>query len=297
MKSSSVSKPDVYERVTNLVIDKLAQGVVPWKSPYLAQGGFPKNFFTGKRYRGMNVFLLAMRGYESPWFLTYRQAQDMGGQVRKGERGALVVKAGQFEPKDENGEKESERWYLKGYTVFNACQIDGIEFPKPENIRTRERVKSNALAEETVRAMPHPPKILIGRKVIGCYNRHLDEVDVPVRERMVSDGEYYSTLFHELVHSTGHELRLARESLLKSKAFGARETERLYSLEELVAEMGASFLCAHVGIENETLDSSAAYLDSWLRVLKAKDNKRWIIKAASAAQKAADYILGKEVPA
>ena len=127
--NSNTSKKDIYQTVTDRMISALERGTAPWQSPYLGAYGFPQNFVTRKAYRGINVWLLALAGYSSPFWMTYRQAQDLGGNVRKGEHGSFVVKYGTFNKEDEESGEVENRMYLKGYTVFNGCQIEGIEFP------------------------------------------------------------------------------------------------------------------------------------------------------------------------
>ena len=293
-----MKQQDIYEQVTNRIISQLEQGVVPWKSPYFSKVGFPRNFSTGKRYQGINVFLLASLRFTSPYFLTYIQAQQLGGNVRKGEKGSLVIKYGTYTKELEGAstpeESEERRKYLKGYTVFHASQIEGISFPEPEGMSELPSTVSGDRARALVAGMPNPPKFAEG-SAVPCYRPKQDSVDMPDRRFFTSEEAYHSTLFHELTHSTGHESRLARKSLLENKGIDAEcEARKTYAEEELVAEMGASFLCAHAGIAEGEFENSAAYLQGWIDALKSKDAKGWIIRAASLAQKAADYILNAQ---
>lgn len=294
MKKNKANQSNVYQRVTERICELLEQGVSPWKSHCFAEVGFPANYSTRKAYRGINVFLLGSMRYTSPWFLTYLQAKELGGQVRKGEKGALVVKCGTWSRKtkteaDEAAEKE-ERHYLKAYTVFNACQIDGIDFPAPKPIAPQNRGRELEEAERIVQGMPKPPGIIEGRTAVPHYKLRADEVQMPGREYFGSLDRYYLSLFHELTHATGHESRLARDTLIKGSREG-EAGEKRYSKEELIAEMGASFLAAFAGIDHDGHEESAAYLQGWLEVLRAKNHERWIVEAASKAQAAADYIL------
>jgi antirestriction protein ArdC len=293
-------KQDIYEQVTSRIITQLEQGVIPWKSPYFSTIGFPKNFNSGKEYRGINIFLLGSLRFTSPYFLTFMQAKERGGNVRKGERGSLVVKYGTY-TKEGEGEavassetNEGERRYLKAYTVFNAAQIEGIEFPTEAPAALPVSNECNR-AREIIAGMPHAPAIKEGA-AIPCYRPSTDSVHMPERGFFVSEEAYYSTLFHELSHATGHASRLARKSLMENKGMDstAAEARKVYAEEELVAEMGASFLNAHAGIIDAEFENSAAYLQGWIDALKSKDAKGWIIRAASQAQKAADYILNVE---
>ena len=288
-------KHDIYAEVTNRIITQLEQGVIPWKSPYFSKVGFPRNFSTGNPYHGINVFLLGSLRYTSPYFLTFIQAKELGGHIRKGEHGSLVVKYGTYtkEPEGTASAEASEehRKYLKAYTVFHASQVEGIAFPEAENV---SELLANAACDRDramVAGMPKAPAIHSGT-AIPCYRRSSDSVHMPERRFFTSEEAFFSTLFHELTHSTGRETRLARKSLLESKGIDAEgEARKVYAEEELVAEMGASFLCAHAGIIEAELENSAAYLQGWIDALKSKDAKGWIIRAASQAQKAADYIL------
>jgi antirestriction protein ArdC len=245
-------------------------------------------------YRGINVFLLASRRYTSPWFLTFLQAQELGGHVRKGERGSLVIKYGTYkaeEPPEGQPEETKRRGYLKGYTVFNAAQIDGIAFPEVEGLPTFKPTAACDRAPEIVAGMPKAPPISEGA-AIPHYRPATDSIHMPEHKFFTSEPAYFSVLFHELIHSTGHLSRLARKSLLENKGmFADGESRKTYAEEELVAEMGAAFLNAHSGIMGGELPNSAAYLQGWIEALKSKDAKSWIIRAASQAQKAADFIL------
>lgn len=289
-------KYDIYNEVTNRILTQLEQGVIPWKSPYFSKVGFPRNFSSGNPYHGINIFLLGSLRYTSPFFLTFLQAKELGGNVRKGEKGFLVIKYGTYSRAEEiaaaGGEQPAEsRRFLKGYTVFHASQIEGIEFPEPVNAPELPASAACDRARALVAGMPNPPKFEEGTAV-PCYRRGSDSVHMPERRFFTSEESYYSTLFHELSHSTGHRSRLARPSLLESEGIEAEgDARKTYAEEELVAEMGASFLCAHAGIVEAELENSAAYLQGWIDALKSKDAKGWIIRAASQAQKAADYIL------
>ncbi len=284
-------KPNIYDQVTDRIIAQLEQGIVPWQSPYFSKVGFPRNFSSGNPYHGINVFLLGSLRYTSPWFLTYIQAKELGGHVMKGEKGSLVIKYGTYTKEAEGEASDEQRKYLKGYTVFHASQIEGITFPEPESVPELPASAACDRARAMVAAMPKAPAMQEGTAV-PCYRRSSDSVHMPERRFFTSEEAYFATLFHELTHATGHESRLARKSLLENKGIDAEgEARKTYAEEELVAEMGASFLCAHAGIIEAELENSAAYLQGWIDALKSKDAKGWIIRAASQAQKAADFIL------
>lgn len=291
---------DVYEQVTARILEKLAEGTIPWLSPSIARVGFPRNFSTGKHYRGINVFLLSMQQFHSPYFLTFLQAKDLGGHVRKGERGFPVIKVGTWEkktqelcaPPEENS--STPRHFLRFYTVFNASQIEGIEFPEPPPCPDYTESEKGQAARQIAEGMPNPPDIFEGRKAIPHYVPATDTVELPDRRTFLAEWRFYKTLFHELAHSTGHASRLARKSLTENPGIAASETSGLktYCEEELVAEMTAAFLGASAGIIEDGFENSAAYLKGWMDVLKVSDHRKWLVRAASEAQKAADYILG-----
>jgi len=292
--SPAEARIDPYQAVTDLIIEHLERGVVPWRCPWQREVGIPRNFHTGKTYNGINVLLLGLRHMPSPYWLTFRQAQERGGHVRKGERGSHVIKVGESksssadeaEATDEPGRK---RLFLREYTVFNAVQIEGIDFP-PVNpipqLPVSERIEA---AEQIVAEMQLPPTIKEGVSTVASYRMATDILQMPAFTTFESAEAYYLTLFHELVHATGHPSRLNRESLIKHDGFGGK----VYSQEELVAEMGAAFLGMETHIVSDAHEQSAAYLQSWLDVLRVKEHKRWIIQAAAQATKAANYIQNR----
>ncbi|WP_170266883.1 ArdC family protein [Brevifollis gellanilyticus] len=292
--STAESRIDPYQAVTNLIIEHLERGVVPWRCPWQREVGIPRNFHTGKTYNGVNVLLLGLRHMASPYWLTFRQAQERGGHVRRGEHGARIIKVGNPKsPDDENSDQPTQQRrksnYLRGYTVFNATQIEGIEFPPLPNIPQlcpHERIQA---AEQIVSEMQLPPTIKEGMTTAACYRMTTDTVHIPALAAFESAETFYNTLFHELIHASGHADRLNRESLIKHDGFGGK----VYSQEELVAEMGAAFLCMECHIVNDSHEKSAAYLQSWLDVLRVTDHKRWIIQAASHAGKATAFILNR----
>lgn len=188
------------------------------------------------------------------------------------------------------------RKFLKLYTVFNACQIDGIAFPELPKCETYAESAMAENARRIVAEMPCPPKINEGRKSYPHYLPDLDTVEMPGRETFRAEWRFYKTLFHELAHSTGHASRLNRQSLTENRGrYAVGDDRKTYCQEELVVEMTAAFLGARAGIIEDGFENSAAYLHGWLEVLKVKDNKTWLVKAASDAQKAADYVLGREI--
>lgn len=297
--SSGGKLSDLYEQITNRIIDQLAKGVVPWKSPYFSKTGFPRNFSSQKEYQGINVLLLGSQRFTSPDFLTFLQAKELGGCVRKGERGFLVVKYGNYSKDDDQakeGDPAKQRGYLKGYTVFHSSQIDGIDFPEPIAVKELTTTEKTDRARAIVEAMPQRPPISEG-SAVPCYRKHSDSIQMPSIGYFTNEEAYYSTLFHELGHATGHHSRLARKSLIENRGMDATgdTARKIYAEEELVAEMTASFLNARAGIMEVEIENSAAYLQSWINALRSKDAKSWIVRAASQGQKAADFILGRHL--
>jgi antirestriction protein ArdC len=278
--SSLPQGSSVYQIITEQIVKQLESGVAPWHKPWATQ--IPRNLASGRAYRGINVFLLASRGYGSPYWLTYKQATERGGHVRKGEHGSKVVfwKIGTREVEDADGETmQKQSFLLRYYTVFNVEQCEGV--PAPGADRAVNPIEE---CERIVAGMPNPPAIT--QDAQAWYRPSTDTVGMPARNAFDSAEDYYSTLFHELTHSTGHPSRIGREGIEKLNTFGSES----YSREELIAEMGAAMLAGVAGIERRTLANSASYLKSWINVLKA--DSRMVVGAASQAQKAADYIQG-----
>lgn len=288
------STRDIYQEVTNRIVSYLEQGTVPWKNP-IKRGtgdGWPKNLDSGKRYRGINVFLLGLtaweRGYASDYWLTFKQAREHGGSVRKGEKGSLVTFFKLYATTDKQTGEEIEIPVLKHFTAFNAEQIDGIAAPDtPDDESATEPFTPIETAESIVANFTAKPAIHHDGGTRACYRPVSDSVHMPKHERFEREETYYTTLFHELTHSTGHSSRLDRGLDTELAPFGSPD----YSREELIAEMGAAFLSAAAGISEPTIEQSASYLQSWIKVLKG--DKRLVVRAASSAQKAADLILSE----
>lgn len=281
----------VYDVINSRIMELLQQGTVPWRKTWHSQNNMPKNFVSGKEYRGVNVFMLACQEYSSRWWFTYKQATERGGHVRKGEKSTPVVFWKWIDRKDaDGGDQEASTNgkvpLLKYYNVFNLDQIEGIKAPSSPETATNP-FSPIKRAQETIAGMPLPPDIRHGGNK-ACYSPMLDYVKLPEPESFDSPEEYYSTAFHELIHSTGHASRVGRKGILEPSYFGSHE----YSKEELVAEMGAAFLCGHAGIEQKTLGNSTAYIAGWLKALK--NDRTLLVHAAAQAQKASEYILSRE---
>ncbi len=291
-----MAKFDVYEEVTNQIIAALEQGVKPWECPWQRNAAALPLRVTGESYRGINHILLNLKawaqGYRNPVWMTFKQAKGLGGMVRKGEKSSLVVKYGTFEAKDEAPEGETDakmRGYLKAYRVFNVQQIDGLEeqFPTPD--------EAKPLATRPIEQLSHIAADVIEKMGVGyaeggdraCYVPSLDKVHMPELSKFKGAELFYSTLFHELSHATGHKRRCDRT---KEKA-GSKFGNAVYAMEELVAEISAAMMGAQLGFQPAHIEDSASYVQSWLTVLR--DDKRAIVKAAAAAQRSADYLMSK----
>jgi antirestriction protein ArdC len=287
---TTADKKDIYQTVTDSIIAMLEAGVKPWAPGHNAKDcGLPviPTRANGQAYRGINVALLwgaaEMKGYRHQTWMTFNQAKELGGCVRKGERATPVVYWGTFKAQaddtDEGGEDGKARMFAKGYSVFNIEQIDGLParfYDAPAPVSTADRIKvADAWAVASGADIRHG-----GSQ--AYFSPKGDYVQLPPLEAYFEPERYYSTLAHELTHWTGHESRLARE-------FGKRFGNQAYAFEELVAELGAAFACARLGIETETREDHASYLASWLKVLRA--DKRAIFTAASKAQAACDYLF------
>ena len=268
----------IYDWVTERIIAKLEEGTIPWRCSWVT-GGAPMNFISKKPYRGFNVFMLAMAGYASPYWMSRKQILGKGGMIRKGERSSMVTfwKVTKRKELGKDGKPEKS-FILRYYNVWNVEQTDGIDYPKPEKTE-HDPIE----ACDTIMAQYEtcPPITHEGGR---AFYRHADDtITMPPMEYFKQTPEYYSTLFHEAAHSTGHTSRLGRD-------LNAARGSESYSFEELVAEMTAAMLCGKAGIEMQTLDNSAAYIANWLR--RFKSDTTMAVKAASKAQKAADYVIG-----
>ena len=274
---------NVYEVITARILEELERGVVPWRRPWdLVES---RNVATGKKYRGVNAITLP-----GGWFGTFKQIQDLGGHVKKGVHGFPVVffsfpdHAKEKEEEKEEGKEDGRTApIIRYYHVFRVEDCEGL---KIEKIEEGSKPSSIEAAEAIIQKMPNRPVIIEKTSTKAYYCPSTDTVQIPSRSQFSRIEEFYSTLFHELAHSTGHADRLGRKTLTAAAAFGSDE----YGKEELVAEFGASFLCGEAKIDNTTIKNSAAYINSWKKVIKA--DVTLVLKAAGMGQKAADYILG-----
>lgn len=279
-----MAKFNIYEEITNRIIEQLENGVVPWHKPWSGVANGAYNRISKKPYSLLNQMLLKYDGE----YATYKQWSELGGKVKKGEKSEIVVfwKVLQIE-EDKDGKIEKKSIPLLKYiNVFHISQIDGVE-PKSieviehKPIEEAEKIKNDYASREN----------LIIKELItdeAFYSPSRDYIQVPCKEQYKDIMEFYSTLFHEMIHSTGHRDRLGRlDCSVQFAGFGSEN----YSKEELIAEIGSAFLMNNIGIETpNTFNNSAAYIQNWLQVLK-NDNK-FIVSASSKAEKAMKYILG-----
>lgn len=284
-----MAKANVYEMVTERIIAELEKGVIPWEKPWTGVRSGAYNRVSKRPYSLLNQMLLKHTGE----YATYKQWQDLGGQVKKGEKSEIVVFWKIFEAEETNkdtGEKETKKIpLLRYYNVFHISQVEGVEPLAPEQlndevepIEEADKIITDYITREHI-------EFTECRSNEAYYSPSQDAVVVPMKEQYKVINEYYSTTFHELTHSTGHKNRLNRLETGAVAAFGS-ET---YSKEELVAEIGSASLMNLLGIETvKTFRNSAAYIQSWLQVLR-NDNK-FIVSASSKAEKAVNYILAAE---
>lgn len=292
------ARRDLYQEITDTVLAALDEGTVPWHKPWTENpaAGLPTSLSTGRAYRGANVFLLYLagmaRGYTSTYWGTYKAIAERGGQVRKGEKGTTVVFWKRLQVATTAEERAQGRGdskvipMLRHYTVFNAEQADGL----PERYLTApERPEGFDPIEECeaiVAGYAAGPLVKEGGLDGAWYSPARDLVSMPDRGDFEGAEEFYSTLFHELGHSTGHASRLNRPGITEGHRFGSE----MYGKEELVAEMTAAMLSAVAGIHQTTVPNSTAYLAGWIRTIKGEP--KLIVQAAGLAQRAADRILG-----
>lgn len=314
--TKSTKKIDVYEMVQERILSALDAGTIPWQKPWKGGDG-PANLRSKKLYRGINVFLLGyaalLKGYGSRYWVTFKQAKELAekqnpeplemrqtksgevpyhGGVRKGEKSTVVVFWKFIDKKEKGKVIRDERTgkpvkipLLRYYNVFNLDQCDGIT--DPDSLNPGEEFEPIHNCEQVVDNMPKRPETSHGGDR-ACYYPTADTVHVPKPESFDSPEHYYCTLFHEYGHSTGHKSRLNRDGIEQFNGFGTHE----YSKEELIAEMCAAMLCGVCGIEGKVIENSASYIDHWRK--KISEDKRLVVTAAGAAQRAADFILDRK---
>lgn len=291
-RSPPKARADVYGIVTERIIALMESGKLDWRKTWKLRTGAPRNYQSGRPYRGINLILLAFSGFASPWWLTYRQIQELGGTLRKGEKSSIVTffKPRYEEREDpETGEKYQHKTGIlfRYYHVFNLDQVDGI--PDKEAPKDHEKI-------------PGPQELLDGlRPFINAvahgnpaYRPKDDILVMPAMGEFSDAPEYYATYYHEAIHWTGHPSRIGRKGVQEVLEGKARFGDDVYSQEELVAELGAAFLAGLTGIGDRVEKNNAAYLQHWIKVLK--EDTQLIIRAASQAQVAVDYLLAMVEP-
>ena len=272
---------DLYQEITNRIMSQMEGGVIPWRKPWVSSGSCI-SYASGKPYSLLNQMLLGRPGE----YATFKQVQQAGGYVRKREKAKMVVFWNWLEREDEKTGEKKEIPFLRYYNVFHIDQCEGMkarhEEPLPQTVspdQQAEAIIANYLRTSGV-------KLHHEQGDRAFYRPSSDSITLPLLAQFRETAEYYSTAFHEMVHSTGHKSRLDR--LEKTAFFGSEA----YSKEELIAEIGASALVNHAGLETaSSFRNNAAYVQNWLQVLR--NDKRFIISAAGKAEKAVDLILNR----
>jgi antirestriction protein ArdC len=281
---------DVYSLVNDRIREALEQGIIPWKRPWT--GRLPTNYDSSKEYRGVNILTLGIaemvRGYSSPYWLTFRQAQKHGGHIKRGEKATHIVFSERKikEVQKEDGTKEEKVFhFVRSFPVFNWQQNECV--PKKEAGPALDPERDLIeVCNSVLSGMPNPPACRENGSS-AYYMPKQDLVNLPPMETFETTSGYVATKFHEYAHSTGHEARLNRPGIMAVAAFGGED----YSFEELVAELTSAYLCAKNGIDN-TLENSSAYIQNWLKALK--DGKTMLLKASGKATAAVEYILANK---
>lgn len=278
----------IYDVITERMIKILENGTVPWIKPWTHSA--PQNAISKKQYRGVNIWMLAGQEFKNPYWLTFKQCSGIDGSILKGEKGTPIIfyKMKQYKNSGKNDTDKNKTYnipILRYSTVFNIEQTtlkDDIKFA-PSTANNTEIIP----AKEIINGYEHGPAFAHNNNGEAYYSPSRDYINVPDISTFCNSEAFYSVMFHEAIHSTGHLTRLNRFGKTDyNHTFGSKD----YSKEELIAEMGAAFLCGICGIENNTIDRSAAYIDNWIS--KLKEDNTLLMKSAAAAQKAADHIRG-----
>lgn len=273
---------NLYQAVTDSILAALTNGTVPWRKPWSSKSALPTNAISKRTYRGVNVFLLGLAPYTDHRWMTLKQANELGGKVKRNERATFVVFWKQWDvPQDDSDANRKTIPLLRRYWLFNAEQCEGLNISSLEDQPKLNRIHH---AELAVTSMPSPPEIReCGNSAF--YRPFNDLVQIPKLSSFDCPDSYYATLFHELGHATGHPSRLARPGVADQVEFGSEH----YSREELVAELCSAFCCATLSLDNSLLGIAASYIQGWMEVLKG--DPKAVVIAAAQAQRAADYIL------
>ncbi len=277
----------VYEIIVNQIIEKLEQGVIPWRKSWW--GWVPTNYLNNREYKGINRLILSMNDFSTNYYLTYKQIKKLKWSIKPWSKATKIIYWDIIETETDSelsvcDESEtSKKIITKYYNVFNIEQTDII--PKEDLVMQVEKDNDYSLSQSVIKNYIDKPKIVEWYN--PCYKAKSDTIEIPSMWLFSSWDEYYAALFHELVHSTGSEGRLKRESIISENYFWSYT----YSREELVAEIWSMFLCNYVWVENIVIDNQVSYIDNWLEFIKW--NKLDIIKASNQAEKAVSYIMGK----
>lgn len=293
-------KRDLYAEVTNQIISLLEKGITPWRQTWSSYG-LARNYVTNHIYRGINRLLLNNTQYSIPYFMTFRQVKQLNGKIKKGAKADQayyfsiyykdehnkIISVEEAQQLKKEGKTIKTFRLLKYFNIYNIANIEGIEFNIPE-VQLKEN-KQIEKFESIIKDMPNRPEIQFNNANEAYYNPILDYINMPDIKQFETSEEYYVTLFHELVHSSGYKSRLNRKGITQAHQFASIP----YSEEEIIAEMGAAFLSAEVGINYDAVvENNAAYLQGWLNKLKA--DKRFIFKVSGQVQQATRYILGND---
>ena len=304
--TKKMNTEDIYNLVTERIIQALEKDIIPWEKPWSSEGGqrcFPRSVSTGKLYTGVNTWLLSLMGYNSPWWLTFNQVKKLGGTVKQGEKASPIVFWKFFKTEDKTTKKEKTIPMLRKFSAFNIeqCCMPDEELEnlakRLDKLAGKKVVKTDAeknatidICESTIRAYLDGQKLQVQDKASAFYSPSLDFIGMPKLDTFKTSEHYYATLYHESVHSTGHKSRLNRKDLTdETNTFGTVG----YAREELTAELGASFLCGITGIDTQPVtENRDAYIKGWLK--KLSDDNKCIMVASGKAGKASDFILGKQ---
>ena len=285
----TVTKISVYDIVTSKVLEAFDKGTIPWQKPWKSNSIKPCNAITGREYNGGNYFLLSMMPYAVPAYMTIKQMNAIKATIKPGqEKKYMPVFYWNFIEKIDAKGKKSSIPMLKYFLVWNVEQLDNYELPEkfksiPENENNSPIVSAQAIIDN----FSQKPEIIVRKSDRAFYSPTNDTVTVPEMSQYSDAQNYYAVIFHELAHSTGHSSRLNRDEVMNNNAFASHA----YSCEELVAELTSAFICAEIGLDN-TSDNSTAYIASWYKQLKSNPKLFWI--ASGKAQKACDYIMQRE---
>ncbi len=283
---------EIYEQITNTFLAALEEERIPWRKPWSAG---PRNFSTGSEYHGINFWLLSMIAEKNQWpnrWATFNQVKGLDGSIVAGSKGTRIyfwkpLKIKGKGTKTEGGESTQEKYrtipLLKTFTVFNLAQCSGLPLKVTEST---QKVEPSLEADQITTAYCEREGLKVETSHRAAYSPSKDLIYMPDVGAFTERAEYYSTFFHELVHSTGHGARLSREGIVETHYFG----DETYSKEELIAEMGASFLCSKAAVSSpQSFANSKAYIQGWISALK--NDPKLLMQAASKAQRAADYVL------